>query len=69
MGEQAQALTAGVALLERAIDYTLGSLRVVTPAVLCRPTPCAGWDLQTLLEHVHDSFETLNEAAAGHIPS
>ncbi|WP_188190535.1 TIGR03086 family metal-binding protein [Nonomuraea sp. SYSU D8015] len=61
------ALTAGVALLERAIDYTLGSLRVVTPATLCRPTPCAGWSLDKLLDHVNDSLRTLNEAATGHI--
>ncbi|MFG1702794.1 maleylpyruvate isomerase family mycothiol-dependent enzyme [Nonomuraea sp. M3C6] len=68
MGEQGQALAAGVALLERAIDYTLGSLRIVTPAALCRPTPCAAWNLQALLEHVNDSFQALNEAASGHIP-
>ncbi|TMR24031.1 TIGR03086 family protein [Nonomuraea turkmeniaca] len=65
--ESRLALTAGVALLERAIDYTLGSLRVVTPATLCRATPCAGWTLEKLLDHVTDSLSTLNEAAAGHI--
>ncbi|MGN9838433.1 TIGR03086 family metal-binding protein [Nonomuraea sp. H19] len=65
-GEWGLALTAGVALLERAIDYTLGSLRVVTPATLCRATPCAGWTLHTLLEHVTDSLRTLNDAASGH---
>ncbi|GGS96442.1 TIGR03086 family metal-binding protein [Nonomuraea spiralis] len=67
MNERARALTAGVALLERAIDYTLGSLRVVSPAVLCRPTPCARWNLQALLDHMQDSFEALNEAALGHV--
>jgi uncharacterized protein (TIGR03086 family) len=66
-GERGLALTAGVALLERAITYTLGSLRVVTPATLCRPTPCAGWTLEKLLTHVNDSLRTLNEAASGHI--
>lgn len=66
-GERGLALTAGVALLERAIEYTLGSLRVVTPATLCRPTPCAGWTLEKLLDHVNDSLRTLNEAATGHI--
>ncbi|MGP3954445.1 TIGR03086 family metal-binding protein [Nonomuraea sp. 3N208] len=65
--ESRMALTAGVALLERAIDYALGSLRVVTPATLCRPTPCAGWTLERLLDHVTDSLSTLNEAATGHI--
>ncbi|MEV0823984.1 hypothetical protein [Nonomuraea rubra] len=67
MSDQKRALTAGVALLERAIDYALGSLRVVTPAALCRPTPCAAWNLQRLLHHLGDSLQTLHEAAAGHI--
>ena len=67
MGEHGQALVAGVALLERAIEYALGGLRVVTPAALCRVTPCAGWSLQTLLDHMNDSLRTLNEAATGHI--
>ncbi|MGI5283530.1 TIGR03086 family metal-binding protein [Nonomuraea polychroma] len=66
-GESRMALKAGVALLERAIDYTLGSLRVVTPAALCRVTPCAGWTLERLLDHVTDSLHTLNEAATGHV--
>ncbi|MEV0389605.1 maleylpyruvate isomerase N-terminal domain-containing protein [Nonomuraea sp. NPDC050643] len=68
MSEHGQALAAGVALLERAIDYTLGSLRMVTPAALCRPTPCAGWNLQRLLDHLNDSLHALNDAATGHIP-
>jgi uncharacterized protein (TIGR03086 family) len=67
MNEQGSALAAGVALLERAIDYTLGSLRIVTTATLCRATPCARWDVQALLAHMHDSFEALNEAATGDI--
>ncbi|MER6575208.1 TIGR03086 family metal-binding protein [Nonomuraea sp. NPDC001023] len=67
MDERARALTAGVALLERAIHYTLGSLRVVSPHVLCRPTPCSRWNLQELLDHMQDSFEALNEAALGRI--
>jgi uncharacterized protein (TIGR03086 family) len=29
-----------------------------------RPTPCAGWDLGALLDHVNDSLLTLHEAAA-----
>ncbi|MCK2221821.1 TIGR03086 family metal-binding protein [Actinomadura sp. ATCC 31491] len=66
-GERERALTAGVALLERAIDYTLGSLRVVSPDMLCRPTPCAGWTLQRLLTHVTGSLRALNEAATGDV--
>ncbi|QFY06657.1 hypothetical protein GBF35_08125 [Nonomuraea phyllanthi] len=67
MWEQTSAPAAGVALLERAIEYALGGLRVVTPATLCRPTPCAGWNVQRLLDHMADSLQTLNDAAGGHI--
>ncbi|MEV0622470.1 hypothetical protein AB0I81_54775 [Nonomuraea sp. NPDC050404] len=64
------ALVAAVALLERSIDYALGSLRIVTPAALCRATPCADWNLLRLLEHMNDSLQTLNEAATtNHIPT
>lgn len=52
----------GVDLLERAIGYTLGSLALVTPESLTRPTPCRDWDLGTLLAHVNDSFTALQEA-------
>ncbi|UBU15030.1 DinB family protein [Nonomuraea gerenzanensis] len=67
MSDQRRVLTAGVALLERAIDYALGSLRIVSPAALCRPTPCAAWNLQQLLHHLGDSLDTLNEAALGQV--
>ncbi len=40
------ALTRDVALLERAMGYTLGSLVLVTPAAMANPTPCSGWDLR-----------------------
>ncbi|HEX4817228.1 MAG TPA: maleylpyruvate isomerase N-terminal domain-containing protein [Nonomuraea sp.] len=65
--DQGRALTAGVALLERAIEYALGSLCDVTTAALCHPTPCAGWTLERLLAHINDSLSTLNEAATGHV--
>lgn len=59
---------AGVALLERAIDYTRGSLHLVTPAALTHPTPCRGWDLQALLTHMNDSLSALHEAVdIGHV--
>ena len=57
------ALRGGVVVLDRAIAYTLGSLALVTPAALDRPTPCARWDLRALLEHLHDSMGALQEAA------
>lgn len=56
-------LLGGLALLERAINYTLGSLSLVTPGALANPTPCASWDLRRLLTHMNDSMLALNEAA------
>jgi uncharacterized protein (TIGR03086 family) len=65
-GIGAQVPAGGVALLERAVSYTLGSLCLVTPAALDRPTPCAGWNLRTLLDHLDDGFVALTEAALYH---
>lgn len=50
--------------LAGAIRYALGSLTCVTPGALSRPTPCAAWDLATLLQHVNDSLAALHEAIA-----
>ena len=52
----------GVELLERAVGYTRGSLALVTPDLMSAPTPCAGWDLRALLEHMDDSLTSLHEA-------
>lgn len=61
-------LTHGVALLERAMSFTLGGLLLVTPEALVRPTPCAEWDLRALLLHMNESLHTLHEAiAVGHL--
>ncbi len=51
-----------VALLERSLGYTLGSLHLVTPAMMSNPTPCAAWNLERLLAHMNDSLEALYEA-------
>jgi uncharacterized protein (TIGR03086 family) len=56
------ALLGGVAVLERAIAYLLGSLAAVTPQTLGRPTPCEHWDLYDLLDHLDDSLTALHEA-------
>jgi uncharacterized protein (TIGR03086 family) len=56
-------LLGGVGLLERAVDYLVGNLDAVTPAMLTNPTPCRDWDLRALLEHVSGSLEALTEAA------
>lgn len=50
------------ALLERAIGYARGSLGLVAPDQLARPTPCTDWDLLALLAHLADSVEALHEA-------
>lgn len=55
-------MAAGTELLERAISYTRGSLALVTPGGLSRPTPCTGWDLAELLVHMDDSLAALLEA-------
>jgi uncharacterized protein (TIGR03086 family) len=55
-------LSGGVALLERAINYTLGALHLVTPADMACSTPCRDWDLRALLEHLDDSLMALHEA-------
>src|SRR6266487_5294171 len=53
---------AGVALLERAVGYALGSLHLVTPAAMSRRSPCRGWDLRALLGHMDDALVALQEA-------
>lgn len=58
------ARTAGLTLLERATSYCLGSLSLVTPAVLGDPTPCTAWDMRALLRHMNDSLVALCEAVA-----
>lgn len=55
-------VTEGFALLERAITYTLGELRQVTPDALTRPTPCPDWNLRDLLLHMYDSLTAIDEA-------
>lgn len=51
-----------VALLERAISYTLGSLQLVTAQDMSAPTPCREWNLRELLTHMNDALEALQEA-------
>lgn len=61
-------LTGGVALLERATNYALGCLHLVTPHALSNSTPCHGWDLRTLLRHMEASLTALLEAVEiGHV--
>jgi uncharacterized protein (TIGR03086 family) len=55
-------LTRGLELLESAVSYALASAALATPQRLPLATPCAGWDLRTLLHHVSDSLDVLSEA-------
>jgi uncharacterized protein (TIGR03086 family) len=57
-------LSRGLELLESAVSYALAGAALVTPQLLPRPTPCAGWDLETLLDHLSDSIGVLHEAIA-----
>jgi uncharacterized protein (TIGR03086 family) len=49
-------------LVEQAISYAGRSVLDVTPALLPRPTPCRGWDLEMLLMHASDSLAALHDA-------
>jgi uncharacterized protein (TIGR03086 family) len=51
-----------IGLLAGAISYTLGVCALVEAGDLALPTPCAGWDLSTLLAHLSDSMADLETA-------
>jgi len=51
-------------LLDAAVSYALAGAGMATPQLLPRPTPCPGWDLETLLDHLGDSIGVLHEAIA-----
>src|SRR4051812_38745231 len=53
----------GAALLERAVSYTRTALQLVPGTDLDSRTPCAAWDLRTLLRHMDDALAALTEAA------
>ena len=50
------------ALLAGAISYALGACAVIAPGEMSLPTPCAQWDLGTLLCHLRESMADLEEA-------
>jgi len=53
----------GAALLERAVSYARGCLALVGPGPFDAATPCPGWDLCALLQHMDDSLAAFTEAA------
>jgi uncharacterized protein (TIGR03086 family) len=55
-------LSRGLELLDSAVSYTLAGAALGTAELLRRPTPCPGWDLATLLDHVSDSIEAVHQA-------
>jgi uncharacterized protein (TIGR03086 family) len=57
-------LNRGLELLEAAVGYALAGAALVTPQLLSCPTPCPGWDLEALLDHLSDSIGVVGEAIA-----
>jgi len=55
-------LGSGPELLESAVSYALAGAGMATSRLLSRATPCSGWDLETLLDHLSDSIGVLGEA-------
>jgi uncharacterized protein (TIGR03086 family) len=55
-------LTGGLGLLGSAVSYALASAGLATPQHLPLATPCSGWDLRMLLDHVSDSVDVLSDA-------
>jgi uncharacterized protein (TIGR03086 family) len=53
----------GPALLERAVGYTRGCLRLLPGHPMDSRTPCGEWDLLALLRHMDDSLAAFTEAA------
>jgi uncharacterized protein (TIGR03086 family) len=51
-------------LLDAAVGYALAGASLASPQPRSRPTPCPGWDLEALLDHLGDSVGVLAEAIA-----
>jgi uncharacterized protein (TIGR03086 family) len=58
-------LSRGLELLDSAVSYALSGAALCTAQLLRRPTPCQGWDLAALLDHVSDSIGVLHQAITG----
>lgn len=53
-----------LALLRPAVAYALDAVDTVTPDLLSQPTPCAKWNLRSLLNHTSASAAALHEGLA-----
>ena len=54
--------------LDHALSYAARSVLDVTPALLPRPTPCRGWNLDMLLRHASESLAALHDGTVtGHV--
>jgi uncharacterized protein (TIGR03086 family) len=51
-------------LLGSAVSYALAGAAMVRPPLLSRPTPCPGWALEDLLDHLSGSIGVLAAAIA-----
>ena len=61
-------MTGGTSPLDQAISYAARSVLDVTPALLPRPTPCRGWNLDMLLRHASESLAALHDGTVtGHV--
>jgi uncharacterized protein (TIGR03086 family) len=61
-------MNARISLLDQAISYATRSVLDVTPALLPRPTPCRGWNLDMLLRHTSESLAALHDGTVtGHV--
>lgn len=61
--------TAALTRHRDALDAATATIRLVRPADLRRPTPCTGWDLRALLEHMvgqNHGFAAAVEGSADH---
>jgi uncharacterized protein (TIGR03086 family) len=56
------AQSGAAALLAGALRYALGVCALVEPREMSLPTPCADWDLSTLLAHLSESMADLEAA-------
>lgn len=54
-------LAEGPELLKPALDYALAGVACAAPSRPPLPTPCQGWDLETLLNHLSDSLAAVQE--------